>query len=169
MKHLKHLVLSALIAGMPFVALSADNPDESFYKNLAEGGLSEVDLAQLAERKSTDPKVKEFAARMVKDHSAANEKLQSLAASKNVSLPSSASTSQLATKAKLEVLSGNSFDDSYIKSQVKAHVDTVALLQKEIASGHDADAKAFAKSVLPTIRSHLKEIRSIAAEEKVKT
>jgi putative membrane protein len=167
---MKYLVLCALMATVPLAALSADTThDESFYKNLAEGGISEVDLGKLAEEKSTDPKVKDFAARMVKDHSAANEKLQSLAASKNLSLPSSASAAQLATKAKLEVLTGKVFDDSYVKSQVKAHTGTVALLQKEIASGQDADAKAFARSILPTIRSHLKEIRAIAAEENVKS
>ena len=51
-----------------------------------------------------------------------------------------------------------------IKSQVKAHTQTLALLHKEIASGQHADAKAFAKSILPTVRSHLKAIRAIAAE-----
>ena len=66
-------------------------------------------------------------------------------------------------QAKLEVLSGGTFDKSYIKGQIKAHEDTVDLFQKEIASGKDADAKAFAKESLPTIRSHLKAIRAIAA------
>lgn len=167
---MKYLIVSGLIAAAPLAAYSAETTsDESFYKNLAEGGISEIDLGKLAEQKSTDPKVREFAARMVKDHSAANEKLQSLAASKNISVPSSASATQLATKAKLEVLAGKTFDDSYIKSQLKAHTQTVSLLQKEIASGQDADAKAFAKSVLPTIRSHLTEIRAIATEENVKS
>ncbi len=167
---MKYLILSALMAAAPLAAYSADTTsDESFYKNLAEGGISEVDLGKLAEQKSTNPKMKEFAERMVKDHSAANEKLQSLAASKNISLPSSASATQLATKAKLEVLTGQTFDDSYIKSQLKAHTQTVSLLQKEIASGQDADAKGFAKSLLPTVRSHLKEIRAVATEENVKS
>jgi len=62
-------------------------------------------------------------------------------------------------------LSGHAFDKSYIKSQVKAHTETLALLRKEIASGHDADAKAFARSIMPTVRSHLKAIRQLASEE----
>jgi hypothetical protein len=40
----------------------------------------------------------------------------------------------------------------------------VALFRKEIASGQDPDAQAFAKATLPTIRSHLKAINAIAAE-----
>lgn len=106
---------------------------------------------------------------MVKDHSAANDKLKSLAASKNVTLPTSASVGEMATKAKLDVLSGDTFDKSYIKSQLKAHRDTIALFKTEIASGQDADAKAFASSTLPTVQSHLKAIKTIAAGAGVNT
>ena len=41
--------------------------------------------------------------------------------------------------------------------------DTIALFRKEIASGQDPDAKAFAKETLPTIRSHLNAINTIAS------
>jgi putative membrane protein len=100
---------------------------------------------------------------MVKDHSAANERLKTLAESKNISLPTTSSVGQMADKAKLEVLSGDTFDSSYIKGQIAAHQDTVALFKKEIASGQDPDAKAFAQKTLPTVRSHLKAINAIAA------
>ena len=73
----------------------------------------------------------------------------------------------MAAKAKLEVLSGEAFDKSYIKGQIKAHENTAALFRKEIASGQDPDAKAFAKETLPTVRSHLKAINAIAASEGV--
>ena len=166
---MKILVLCTMMA-LPFATFAADtSPDEAFYKAAAEGGISEVELGKLAQEKSPDKQVMDFGAMMVKDHSAANEKLQALAASKNISLPTSASVGQMATKAKLKVLTGASFDKSYIRSQVKAHSETEALLNKEIASGQDADAKAFAQSILPTVRSHLKAIRSIAAEQNVKT
>lgn len=157
-------VLAFLILAAPLAAFGADaNPDASFYKHAAEGGLFEVDAGNLAQQKSSNQAVKDFGAMMVKDHSAANQKLQSIAASKNITLPTSPSMKQMATKAKLDVLSGDTFDKSYIKSQVAAHEQTVALFQKEIATGQDPDAKAFASQTLPTIRAHLKAIRSIAA------
>ena len=65
----------------------ANSPDSSFYKNAAEGGMSEVELGQLAQQKASSASVKEFGSMMVKDHSAANEKLKALAASKQVSRP----------------------------------------------------------------------------------
>jgi putative membrane protein len=157
------LALACPLAIWAPTAALADSPDASFYKHAAEGGIAEVEAGKLAQQKSTNPQVKDFGAMMVKDHSAANEKLKALADSKNISLPTTSSAGQMAAKAKLEVLSGETFDKSYIKGQIKAHEDTIALFRKEIASGQDADAKAFAKETLPTIRSHLKAINTIAS------
>lgn len=106
---------------------------------------------------------------MIKDHSAANDTLKSLAASKDMTLPSSASLGQMALKGKLDVLSGDTFDKSYIKSQLKAHRQAVALFKKESTFGDDPDAKAFAAATLPTLRTHLKRITSIAAGAGVST
>jgi putative membrane protein len=160
-----HLLI--LACALPLVAYAADNPDSSFYKHAAEAGLAEVSDATLAAQSATDPKLKDFAAMMVKDHSAANDKLSALAGSKSITLPTSASIPQMATHEKLKLESGDTFDKSYIKGQISAHRATLRLLRKEIATGQDPDAQAFAKSVLPTVRGHLKEINSIATAEGV--
>lgn len=150
---------------LPFTVLGADsNPDAAFYKSAAEGGMAEVQLGTLAQQKSSNPSVKEFGAMMVKDHSAANEKLKALAESKNVKLPSSPSMGQMATKTKLEVLSGNTFDKSYIKGMIEDHEEDIKEFKKEAAAGQDPDAKAYAAATLPTLQAHLKKIQSIAAE-----
>jgi putative membrane protein len=153
---------SSLAAWAP-PAGAADSPDAAFYKQAAEGGIAEVEAGKLAQQKSSNAAVKDFGAMMVKDHTAAAEKLKSIADSKGISLPSSSSVGQMADKAKLEVLSGDTFDKSYIKGQISAHQDTIALFQKEIASGQDPEAKSFATKTLPTVRAHLKAINSVAA------
>lgn len=155
------------VLAIPTLAMAAGaNPDAHFYKSAAEGGMAEVEMGRMAEQKSSNPKVKDFAAMMVKDHSAANEELKSLAASKNVTLPSGPGAHADASKVKLEALSGVSFDKSYIAAQVQAHKSTVALLNKEISSGQDDDAKAFARKILPTVESHLKAADELASAEK---
>ena len=143
---------------------AASNPDAAFYKHAAEGGMAEVQMGQLAQDKSSNAAVKDFGAMMVKDHSAANEKLKSLAASKNIELPTSPSIGQMATKGKLEILSGDTFDKSYITGMIKDHKEDIADFKKEATSGRDPDAKAYAAATLPTLRVHLKSIESIAAK-----
>ena len=156
-------LLVTLVLVFPFAAFGADSsPDSAFYKNAAEGGISEVELGNLAQKTSKTESVKDFGAMMVKDHTAANDKLKGVAASKNISLPTSANMGQMATKAKLEVLSGDTFDKSYIKGMIKDHEEDIAMFTKEAASGKDPDAKAFAVATLPTLRVHLKKIKSIA-------
>lgn len=100
---------------------------------------------------------------MVKDHTAAGAKLQSIAASKNISLPTSPSMGEMASKAKLDVLSGATYDKAYMQSQIRAHQDTINLFKREIAEGRDADAKAFATATLPTLQHHLAVAQQIAA------
>lgn len=158
-------LLALLVLAAPLAAVAADeSPDASFYKNAAEAGISEVDAGKLAADKGSSQAVKDFGAMMVKDHTAANDKLKTVADSKNISLPTTASIGQMAAKAKLQVLSGDTFDKSYIQGQIKAHEDTVALLKKEKATGQDPEAKAFATTVLPKVQAHLKKIKSIAAD-----
>lgn len=161
---MNRFALAAILA-VPMLAFGANkNPDATFFKHAAEGGISEVEAGKLAQDKGNSQAVKDFGAMMVKDHSAANDKLASIASSEGVSLPKTSGASQMASKTKLEAMSGDSFDKAYIKNQVKAHEDTVALFKKEIASGGDAQAKSFASETLPTIQAHLTKIRKIASD-----
>jgi putative membrane protein len=152
---------------LPVSVFAADNPDASFYKKAAEGGLAEVELGTLAQDKSPTQSVKDFGSMMIKDHSAANEKLKAIAEAKSIKLPTSPSVGQIATKTKLEVLSGNTFDKSYIKGMVADHKEDIKEFQKEASTGQDPDAKAFAGATLPTLKAHLKKIEAIAAAQGV--
>jgi putative membrane protein len=157
-------IAAFLVLLLPFAAYAADIPDIAFYRSAAEGGIAEVDMGNLAQQQARSPSVKEFGAMMVKDHSAANEKLKALAESKNITLPATSSVDEIAAKAKLKVLSGSSFDKSYIKGMIKDHEDDIAEFKREAASGQDPEARAFARATLPTLEAHLKKIQSIAAE-----
>jgi putative membrane protein len=75
---------------------------------------------------------------------------------------------QKASKTKLNLLSGDSFDKSYIKGMIASHKDDIKEFQKEASEGKDAEAKAFASATLPTLQMHLEKIRAIAASAGVK-
>jgi|SRR5580704_2280332 putative membrane protein len=159
---MKKLMWTMLLS-VPLAAWAANSPDESFYKDAAQGGLAEVQEGQLAQQKGESQEVKSFGSLMVHDHSAANDKLKSLAAQKGIDLPSSPSVGQMASKTKLEALSGDTFDKSYIKGMIKDHQEDIQAFEKEAHNGQDREAKAFAEATLPTLREHLKKIQQIAA------
>lgn len=164
--------MKATVTGLAFLFVAAsalaDSPDSTFYKKAAEGGMSEIELGQLAQQKARNPAVKEFGAMMVNDHSAANEKLKALAASKQVVLPGSPSVMQKASRTKLDMMSGDSFDKSYVKAMIEDHKSDIKEFQKEASEGRDPQAKAFAAATLPTLQTHLQKVQSIAASAGIK-
>ena len=65
----------------------ADDDDEEFMKEAAQGGMAEVKLGELAATKAQNPDVKAFAKKMVADHGKANAELKTLAGKKTFTLP----------------------------------------------------------------------------------
>lgn len=165
MKALTWTLAASFVAFSGLQVQAASDPDASFYKHAAEGGIAEVELGTMAQQKSPNQSLKDFASMMVTDHTAANDKLKSIAAGKGIALPTTSSVGQMTTKGKLDVESGDTFDKAYITAMVKDHESAITLFQKEADSGQDPDAKAFAAATLPTIRTHLKKIRAIAAAQ----
>jgi putative membrane protein len=136
--------------------------DAKFIKEAAEGGMAEVALGQLAVEKASSADVKKFGQRMVDDHSKANDQLKQLAFQKNVSLPQDLNAKDKAAKARLEKLSGEQFDQAYMKDMVKDHTKDVSDFKRESMSAQDPDVKKFAAETLPTLEDHLKQATSIA-------
>ena len=61
--------------------------DHKFLMDAAQGGMLEVEAARLATERASSADVKNFAQTLLRDHQAANEKLQRIAADKGVTLP----------------------------------------------------------------------------------
>ena len=123
--------------------------DQKFMMMAGMGGMAEVEMGRLALQKSSNDGVKQYAQKMIDDHTMAGDELKQLASMKGVTLPMQADTKQMAMMAKMEKLSGMDFDKMYIKEAgVKAHQDMEKLFMKESMSGKDMDAKAWAAKTL---------------------
>ncbi len=136
--------------------------DNLFYQQAAGAGLAEVDFGRLAVSRAADPRVKEFGSMMVADHTKASGELAELAKSKSALLPMELDSDHKDARAKLNALTGAAFDAAYIQMQVADHREVESLLKKEIASGKDAQAKAWASSALPVVQAHLKRAQELA-------
>ena len=141
-------------------ALSA--ADKTFAIEAAHGGLAEVQLGQLAEQKATSPQIKEFAQRMVKDHTQANQELIQLGKSESLNLPTQLDAKHKSEMDRLSAMSGNAFDATYMRHMVQDHKQTVADFQKQAQTGSDPALKSFAQKYLPIIQQHLQMAMSAA-------
>jgi putative membrane protein len=139
---------------------SADAP---FIGTAAMDGLAEVEHGRLATQNASSPGVKQFAQRMVDDHSKAGDELKGLASQKDVTLATKLDRQHRAMQDKLAKLKGAAFDKAYMAHMVTAHLQAVALFQQEAKGGQDPDVKAWAGKTLPTLQEHLKMASSINA------
>jgi putative membrane protein len=128
--------------------------DMTFAKEAAIGGLAEVELGKLAEQNAQDRQVKEFGARMVRDHGAANNELAMVAARKGITLPDQLDQKHVQLRDKLAKLRGAEFDRAYMREMVEDHDKDVKAFRQHAQSGTDPDLKQFAQMTLPTIEEH---------------
>ncbi|WP_019948242.1 DUF4142 domain-containing protein [Hymenobacter aerophilus] len=147
--------------------MNADNAaapmmsDADFMKMVATGGHNEMGLSKLAMDKGVSGATKDFASMMVTDHTKAGNELEPIAKSKNVMLSTEMDAEHMALKAEMEKLSGDQFAQKYAQQMVTDHQKTVDAFQSEIQNGTDADVKAFATKVLPTIQEHLEMAKKL--------
>jgi putative membrane protein len=152
--------------GMSGATSSMDPADNDFMTKAAQGGLSEVNMGNMAASKATNADVKAFGNRMVTDHSKANDELKQLAATKGVVLPGDVSAEQKKTMDSMSSKNGKDFDKAYMDDMVKDHEKDVKEFEKASKSAKDADLKAWATKTLPTLQEHLKMAKD--TQKKVK-
>jgi putative membrane protein len=140
--------------------------DKAFVLKAAQGGMTEVQLGQLAADKGTSQDVKDFGSKMVADHGKANDELKSIASSKGIMIPDKLDAKHQAVIDKMSKMSGAEFDKGYVTGMVKGHKETDALFTKEAKSGQDADIKAFAAKTDETVKMHLSMIQDIQSKMK---
>jgi putative membrane protein len=118
---------------------------------------------ELAASQATDPKLKEFALMMVKDHTAAMADLQAAAKAANISLPAEIAPDQ-SHQAKINAMrnrKGADFDQAYRTDQVQAHQQSMALLDTYATSGGNPALKGWAAKELPVVRKHFEHLQSL--------
>lgn len=135
--------------------------DRRFIENAAMSGMAEVEMGKLAQHKASNAQVKDFAQRMVTDHTKANDELMSLASSKGVQPPAALDRSHRNEAVKLGKKSGADFDRDYVSHQVTDHRKAIGDFKKAADSAKDPDVKAWAAKTLPTLEEHYKLAQSL--------
>lgn len=135
--------------------------DAEFATKSAVAGMAEVELGKLALAKSTNAQVKEFASMMVNDHGKVNEELMKIAATKNITLPTSIDEDHQKMWDELNGKTGKDFDKKYVDDMVDGHKKVLDLMEKQAKDGADADLKAFAAKTAPVVKVHLDQIKKI--------
>jgi putative membrane protein len=130
--------------------------DASFVRDAAKGGLMEVQMGQSAKDHASNPEVKAYGERLVKDHTEANKKLSEMAAQKGITLAKEMDRDEANKGAKMamdfEGKQGADFDKAFIKHAIKDHKKDISKFEKASRDAEDSDIKSFASMTLPKLR-----------------
>jgi putative membrane protein len=106
--------------------------DKDFVNDLAIAGTAEVELGRMAAERGANPEVKKFGNMMVDDHTAAGDKLKTIATQHNIAWPTALDDKHRDLRDKLAKLSGAEFDREYMSAMVDGHETVAGKLESRI-------------------------------------
>lgn len=145
--------------------MEAHARDSRFVRKALAGDMAEVQLGQLALQKGSSPEVKQFAQKMIDDHTKLSDNMKPVAEKLGVSAPTKLDKKAQRTREKLDALSGTAFDHAYMKDMVKDHKQDLQSFKQEAASTQDPAVKTAADQGAQVISAHLQEAEQIASQQ----
>lgn len=150
--------------------------DENEYlSTLHRANQMEVQMGQLAQQKGVSQGVKDYGARLVKDHQQADQRLMTYAQKKNLQLgepkvdndfKKTMKNASEATMAKLQSLQGPAFDRAFLAHMVGHHDSDIAKVmagQQQFAT--NTELKKELDSLLPTLKQHRQQAYRLLGQE----
>ncbi len=125
--------------------------------------IFQIETSMVALAHGRDPRVKEFAQKMMDDHGRlADELKESVRTSgRAFKIPRRLDRPHKKLLADLNRTRDADVDRLYIQLQVKAHEEALALHTSYAAQGDDGELRSMAEAAMPIVQAHLKELRTI--------
>lgn len=153
---------AAQLPTSPNEVAKGPDADKAFLKKAMEANIAEIQMAQLALEKSSDDQVRHFALQMQDDHGKLQDELKQVAGQLNVPVPAEPSKGAAKSMEKMKALSGDAFDQAYIKDMIKAHKEDSKAYKDEVRNTTSPQLKEMMTRDDQTIESHLQEIEQIS-------
>jgi putative membrane protein len=150
--------VSPVLAQTPPPAPPAQAKTQALAYVMAAGksDLYEIDSSRIAQQKSQNPKVRDFAGMLIKHHQMTTA--ATLKAARDAGLnpsPPALDAGAERSIAELRAASPAEFDRLYLGQQVPAHQAALDLHQSYGAGGDKAPLRASAKTAVPIVKQHL--------------
>jgi len=161
------LLVGAVFAISGTVFAQSEPNDAQIAGIVVTANTVDIDAGKLAEKKSANKKVKDFAKQMVTDHTGVNKQATALVKKLKVKPEDSDISKSLkeggdANMSKLKGLKGKEFDKAYIDNEVTYHQAVIDALDKTlIPNAKNAELKDTLVKVRPAFVAHLDHAKHI--------
>jgi len=136
--------------------------DQKILKDMAMANMAEVEAGRMAQGKTKNEQVRNFAQQMIDDHTKALDDVKQVAQAKGVALPTELDTTHKRMADRMAARSGDEFDRVYLeRAGVYDHKKTHDMLHKAQSRAKDADVKALVARTLPVVDQHLTAVQQL--------
>jgi putative membrane protein len=162
-------VLLAAALSLPVMAQQGPS-DPQIAHIVVTANQVDIDAGRLAEKKGSTEDVRKFGSQMVADHTAVNKQAIELVKKLKVT-PQANETSASLKKggeeniAKLQKLSGKTFDKAYVDQEVAYHQAVIDAVDKTLLpSARNEELKALIQQVRPALVQHRDHARHLQSQ-----
>jgi putative membrane protein len=119
------------------------------------GSSFEMRMADSAKKYVSTDEGKRLAGMLADAHANINNRLQQLAADKQITLPADITDEQKKKIEDLKEMKTKNFDKEFAEAMVEKHEDAIKMYEKSANDATDAEIKTYFTSTLPELRTHL--------------
>jgi putative membrane protein len=122
---------------------------------------SEIEQARLAQQKTENPQVRQFAAMMIDQHDQARQQESALSlGSEESPLSRKLQAKSEATLQELRTKQGDSFDRAYIQAQIEGHQEVLETIRNELRpNAQSSQLQVYLQQLEPKVAQHLDHAR----------
>ena len=132
----------------------ATEKDAQFVVDNVSSNHAEIKLARLAQKKSTDAKIKDLARMLEQDHVALLNGLKGLASKKGISVVEQEGDDAKEKYETLEKKDAKDFDRAWTETLMDKHETSIKKFENYANDATDADLKSLINEALPKLRKH---------------
>ncbi|MFD1034599.1 DUF4142 domain-containing protein [Sphingomonas hankookensis] len=156
-------ILAAAFATLAAAPLAAQTTDPATY--VAKAGASDLyerTSSQLVLQSTQNPKVREFATMMLRDHAKSTADVKKAATAARVRVPApKLEPAQAKMVAELRAKTGAERDRTYVMQQQTAHQQALALHSGFAQGGTAAPLKTVAAATAPVVQHHIEMLQGM--------
>ncbi|WP_298743257.1 DUF4142 domain-containing protein [uncultured Brevundimonas sp.] len=147
--------------GQTSAATMGSNMVSAYVPNAAMGDMYEIQAADIALERSQNAQVKELATMLKTDHTAASNAMKAMLpqAAPDLTPPTALDQRRQGLIDNLRSASAENFDRTWVDQQIAAHNEALTLHRG--FSDQDSPLAAHARSVVPKIEAHLRQVEQI--------
>jgi putative membrane protein len=156
---------TAAVAGKQPVKASREfRADSKFIRENTADNYLEVSIARLAERKSQNSAVRDYARKIVIDHNRLQDDWVRMSSQNGLEYKTGIGKHHRDKLNQLEDVSARQFDRAYMTMEVQNHKDYIDYLQKEGRAAHSSQVREMVNRTLPVLLDHFAQAKRVGAQ-----